>query len=78
VFSARRLPGGRVHDCLGSNVAAGARPALDDELLTEPLGQPLARHTREEVASTPGGEDDAHRFGLGSQAPTRIGASRER
>src|SRR4051794_28254596 len=33
---------GRIHDCLGGYVSAGTRPVLDDELLAEPLRQPLS------------------------------------
>src|SRR6266516_5272558 len=33
--------GGRTHDRLGADIAAGARPVLNNEWLAEPLGQPL-------------------------------------
>ena len=33
--------GGRAHDLLGGEIAGGSDPVLDDELLPEPLGQPL-------------------------------------
>jgi hypothetical protein len=32
----------RVNDCLGHNIGASASPVLDDELLAEPFGQPMA------------------------------------
>jgi hypothetical protein len=34
--------GGRAHHLLGGEIAGGADPILDDELLSEPFGQPLA------------------------------------
>ena len=60
--------GGRAHDRLGADIAAGARPVLDDELLAEPLRQPLADQARDDVVRAAGGkaDDDAHR-------PRRIG-----
>ena len=58
----------RAHDRLGGDIAACARPVLDDELLAEPLRQPLTDQTREDVVRAAGGkaDDDAHR-------PRRIG-----
>ena len=58
----------RAHDRLGGDVAAGARPVLDDEWLAEPLRQPLTDQAREDVVRAAGGkaDDDAHR-------PRRIG-----
>jgi len=41
--------GGRTHDRLGADIGAGARAVLDDELLTEPLRQPLAHQARGDV-----------------------------
>jgi hypothetical protein len=60
--------GGRTHDGLGSDIAAGARPVLNDELLTELLGEPLTYYARDDVNRLAGGksDDDAHR-------PRRIG-----
>ena len=40
---------GRTHDRLGGDIAAGARPVLDDELLAEPLRQPLTHQARDDV-----------------------------
>ena len=40
---------GRAHDRLGADVAAGARPVLDDEGLAEPLRQPLTHQARHDV-----------------------------
>ncbi len=53
----------RTHDRLGGDIAAGARPVLDDEWLAEPLRQPLTYQTRENVVRAAGGkaDDDAHR-----------------
>ncbi len=58
----------RTHDRLGADIAGGARPVLDDEGLAEPLRQPLAHQTCDDVARAAGGktDDDAHR-------PRRIG-----
>ena len=58
----------RTHDRLGGDIAAGARPVLDDEWLAEPLRQPLTHQAREDVVRAAGGkaDDDAHR-------PRRIG-----
>src|SRR5262245_12410215 len=59
---------GRAHDGLGADIAAAARSVLDNELLTEPLRQPLTHQTRDDVGRTGRSErhDDAHR-------PRRIG-----
>src|SRR5262249_59066171 len=53
----------RTHDGLGGDVSPGPRPVLDDELLAEPLRQPLADQARDDVGAAAGGEadDDAHR-----------------
>src|SRR5262249_57393954 len=55
-------------DCLSSDMAAGTRPVLNDELLTEPLGEPLTYYARDDVNRLARGksDDDAHR-------PRRIG-----
>ena len=60
--------GRRAHDRLGGDIAAGARPVLDDELLAEPLRQPLTDQARDDVGRAAGGkaDNDAHR-------PRRIG-----
>jgi hypothetical protein len=52
-----------MHDRLGGDIAAGARPVLDDEWLAEPLRQPLTDQTREDVVRPASGkaDDDAHR-----------------
>ena len=39
----------RAHDRLGADIAAGARPVLDDELLAKPLRQPLTHQARDDV-----------------------------
>ena len=41
--------GRRVHDRLGRDVGAGAGLVLDDELLADPLRQPLPRQPRDDV-----------------------------
>src|SRR5262245_47332795 len=58
----------RAHDRLGGDVAASACPVLNNELLTEPLREPLSYQTRDDVARTAGAiaDDDAYR-------PRRIG-----
>jgi hypothetical protein len=55
--------GRRSDDDLGGDIAAGPSTVLDHERLTEPLRQPLARQTREDVAPSSGGkaDDQAHR-----------------
>jgi hypothetical protein len=55
--------GGRVDDGLGADVAAGARPVLDDEGLAQPVGKPLTDQARGDVDPAAGGKpgDDAHR-----------------
>src|SRR5262249_14315607 len=52
-----------IHDGLGADIAAGSRPVLDDELLAESLGQPLADQTRSDVgpAARRKADDNAHR-----------------
>src|SRR5260370_35467410 len=47
--------GGRAHDRLGGQSAAGTHPIFDDEWLAEPLRQPLTDHTREDVPPPAGG-----------------------
>jgi len=49
---------------LGADIAGGARLVLDDELLAEPLGQPLRRLPRRHIRRAAGDErhDDAHRL----------------
>ncbi len=58
----------RIHDGLGAEVAAGSRPIFDDEILAEPLGQPLPDQARGDVDPAAGrkADDDVHR-------PCRIG-----
>src|ERR1700751_819496 len=54
---------GRVHHLLGGEIAGGADPVLDHELLPEPLGEPLSHQARGEVAAAAGrkADDDPHR-----------------
>src|SRR5262245_40485719 len=42
----------RIHDAFGGDIATGARPIVDDNLLTEPLGEPLRHHPRRNVGRT--------------------------
>src|SRR5262245_5584795 len=58
----------RAHDRFGTNIAARARPVLDDEWLAQPLGQPLTHRTGDEVVSAARADwhDQTHR-------PRRIG-----
>src|SRR5215510_11842745 len=53
----------RTHDGLSSDIAAGTPPVLNDELLTELLGEPLTYHARDDVNRLARGksDDDAHR-----------------
>jgi hypothetical protein len=55
--------GCRAHHHLGGDVAVGARPVVDDELLAEPFRQPKCCKTRENVRRNAGriADDDAHR-----------------
>src|SRR5215472_9132403 len=59
---------GRVHDHLGGDIAGSSWSVLDDELLAEPLRQPLSYQACHDVGATGGGksDNDAHR-------PRRIG-----
>src|SRR5258706_11683030 len=41
--------GGRGHARLRADIGGGARPVLDDELLPEPLGEPLTHKARDKV-----------------------------
>src|SRR5262245_4278435 len=58
----------RAHDRLGGDVVAGAWPVFNNELLTEPLREPLSYQTRDDVTRTAGAiaDENAHR-------PRRIG-----
>ena len=58
----------RAYDRLGCDVAAGAGAVLDNELLAEPLGQPLPDHAGGRIGRAAGGkaENDAH-------GPRRVG-----
>ena len=53
----------RTHDRLGGDIAAGARPVLDDELLAEPLRQPLTDQARDDVGRAAGGKPTMMRTG---------------
>src|SRR6516165_2738136 len=51
------------HDGLGADIVAGTRPIIDDELLAEPLREPLSHQAREDIdrAARRGRRDQAHR-----------------
>ena len=55
--------GGRTRDRLGADVARSARPVLNDEWLSEALGQPLTDQAHEDVGRAAGrkADDDAYR-----------------
>ena len=55
--------GGSVQYGLGGDIAARARPVLDDELLAEPLRQPLRHKTGGDVGRAAGGETDDNAHG---------------
>src|SRR5262245_13129219 len=52
----------RAYDRLSADIAVRAGPVLDDELLTEPLREPLTHKTRGDVVTATGGvsNDPAH------------------
>ena len=52
---------GRLNYRLGADIAAPARPVVDDERLTEPFREPLTHQAREDVdpASGTGGDNNA-------------------
>ena len=52
--------GGHAHDGFGGDIAGGAWAIFNDELLTQPLRQPLAHQAREDVIGTSGRE--AHNY----------------
>ena len=53
------------HDKFGGHIAARAGPVLDDKLLTEPLGQPLANEPCGNIVRAASGkpDHDVHRAG---------------
>src|SRR5262249_61948646 len=44
----------------GRDIAAGARRVFDEELLTEPLGEPLTYDARDDVDRLTSGKSDHH------------------
>src|SRR5438132_11582509 len=70
----------RTHDGLSSDIAAGARPVLNDELLTKPLGEPLTYYARDDVNRLARGksDDNAHRPRRISLPRSHARACRER
>jgi hypothetical protein len=50
----------RTHDGLSSDIAAGAGPVLNDELLTELLGEPLTYYARDDVNRLARGKSGDH------------------
>ena len=53
----------RTHDRLGGDIAASARPVLDDEWLTKPLRQPLTNQAREMSIAPPAANPTTMRTG---------------
>src|SRR6516162_11608772 len=70
----------RIHDHLSSDVAAGARPVLNDEWLPGSLLQPLTHQAREDVVPAAGSIPDnpAHRSGRIGLRPRDARTSRQR
>jgi hypothetical protein len=69
-----------IHDRLGTDIAAGTRPILDDERLSETLRQPLPDQACGDVGRAAGGkaDDHAHRArGIGL-CPCIVKGGRER
>ena len=58
----------RSRDRLGADIAAGARPVLDDELLAQALRQRLRHQARDDVGGVAGRKADDH-----VHRPGRIG-----
>jgi hypothetical protein len=58
----------RIHDRLGADIAAGAGPVLDDEVLPEPPREPLTDQARRDVDPAARGKTDNDADG-----PARIG-----
>ena len=54
---------GRAHDSFRADIAAGTWPVVDDELLAQPLRQPLTQHACDDVGRAAGRNlnDQAHR-----------------
>jgi hypothetical protein len=55
--------GRRPHHRFGANIAASARPVLDDKLLAEPLRQPLPHQACENIGRASGCEADDQTHG---------------
>ena len=55
--------GRRAHDRFGADIAAAARPVVDDDGLAEPLRQPLTDQAREEVTVPPAAKPTTMRTG---------------
>jgi hypothetical protein len=72
--------GGRPHDGFRADIAAGARPVLDNELLSEPLRQPLTDKAGDNVnwAASGKGDDHAHRPGWIDLRPCDVRNFRQR
>ncbi|MFZ3351486.1 MAG: hypothetical protein WA268_11530 [Xanthobacteraceae bacterium] len=52
----------RLRDEFGTDIAASARPVIDDDGLAEPIGEPLRHDAGENIGATASGQrdDDAH------------------
>jgi hypothetical protein len=70
---------GRTHDGLGADVGAGARAIFNDELLTQPLRQPLPDEPRGNVrrAGWSDRHDQAHRPGWIGLCPSNSRKGRQ-
>ena len=55
--------GRRAHDRFGADIAAAPRPVVDDDGLAEPLREPLADQTHEDVTGAAGRNPTTMRIG---------------
>ena len=69
-----------MYDHFRRDIGSGSRPVVDDERLTEPLGEPLSNYSGDNVGRASRGkpDDDVHRPRRISRAPMRPAASRQR
>src|SRR5262245_43914314 len=69
-----------LHDALSGNIARSTWAVLDDELLTEPLRQPLTDQPCDDVAGAASGkaDDNAHRPGRIGLRPSEARYGRQR
>ena len=69
-----------VHDRFGAEVAAAARPVLNDELLAKPLRKPMTEQACEDIgpAASRNVDDNAHGPGRIGLRPSEGRCSRQR